>query len=646
MSRSRLCLFALVLVAAGCSQSAESAAPPPPSPEAEDVRRLAAILDYVAADYAGAVKDGAVLDTGEYDEQLSFMKDATALGGRLADAHSGVAEVVGLVEHKADPTQVAAAARALRKKVLDAHGLVLAPSAPPSREQAATLYAQTCASCHGPRGGGDGPAAATLKPPPRNFRDPAAMADMSPVRAFNALTDGMKGTAMVSWGHLSPADRWALAFYVFTLRHDTGAESRGSASYAHAGRPVPATATALAGVTDGQLAQALGPDAPDGIAWLRGVAAFSSSQPPLEDARQRLAAAIVLYKKGDGPAARQAAGQAYLDGFEPHEGALRGRDAELVTICEEHFLRIRDAIGAGAPLAAVEREALQLGALLDRADETLGGGGGAKMAFVGALVVVLREGVEAALLLMLLLGLARRQGASVSADADARAVHIGWIAALAVGIVTWFASGPLVGFSGASRELMEGIVSLVAAVALLLTGHFVIARIDAKHRVDAMKRRLAEAASHGRRRTALAGLAFLAVYREAFEVVLFLRAIALDANVSHGAVAAGAGAGALVLIAVVWLLLKLGKRLKPGPLLATMGTLLCVLAVVLAGKGVRALQEAGLVAIRPLEVPRVEWLGVFPSVEGVLAQLVVLGAFTAIAVVAVRARRRSAAVPA
>jgi high-affinity iron transporter len=71
-----------------------------------------------------------------------------------------------------------------------------------------------------------------------------------------------------------------------------------------------------------------------------------------------------------------------------------------------------------------------------------------------------------------------------------------------------------------------------------------------------------------------------------------------------------------------------------------MGTLLCVLAVVLAGKGVRSLQEAGVLGIRPLGVPRVEWLGIFPSLEGVAAQLLVLVLFVAIALVALRATRR------
>src|SRR5262249_26118002 len=149
--------------------------------------------------------------------------------------------------------------------------------------------------------------------------------------------------------------------YVFTLRHDATAEERGAAAYLRAGRPVPATPAALAGMTDGQLAQALGPEAADGVAWLRGLAAFASTQKPPEDARRQIAAAVALYKKGDAGGGRAAAGQAYLDGFEPHEGALRARDAELVTTCEELFLRIRDGMGAGASVESIEREALQLG---------------------------------------------------------------------------------------------------------------------------------------------------------------------------------------------------------------------------------------------------------------------------------------------
>ncbi len=643
--RARLFIHVfLLLVVAGCTPTAMAQ---PVGGADEDLRRLCAILDYVAADYGGAVKDGQILDAGEYKEQLTFLRDATALAAKIPDAQAGVAEVAKMVDDKADPAKLGEAARGLRRHLLDSHGLVLAPPGPPSREHGALLYAKNCAGCHGATGGGDGPQGLALNPRPRSFRDPAVMEELSPARAFNGLTDGIRGTSMPSWGALTASDRWDLAFHVFSLRHDPAAVARGAEAYARTGRVVAATTTRLAEASDGELTTALGAAGldegarSDALAWLRTEAPYRETGAPLDRARQLLAGAIATYRGGDAASAQQAAGQAYLDGFEPHEGALRARDAELVSRCEEQFLRIRDDMAAGAGVDSVEREALQLGALLDRAEETLAGGGGPRVAFIGAAVVILREGVEAALLIMLLLGMARRGANGVVDPGDPRAVHLGWMVATVLGVATWFAAEPLVRLGGASRELMEGIVALLAAAALLATGHFVLARLDAKHRVDAMKRKLAAAASPGRRRAVLAGLAFMAVYREAFEVVLFLRAIALDAGGSGAAVAAGAGAGALLLVGVVALLLRLGKRLKPGPLLASMGTLLCVLAVVLAGKGVRALQEAGAVSIWPLAAPRVEWLGFFPTLQGLIAQIVVFLAFFAIAMRGVIPARRA-----
>jgi high-affinity iron transporter len=703
-------ILLVVLAAAGVGDLASCSGSTPQanalSPAADKVRRLAAILDYVAADYAGAVKDGFVVDAGEFKEQLSFVHDAEELAARLpskgsVDAVAGVAQVRALVEARAPATELAETAHALRRRLLQAHGVVLAPATPPSRSRGAELFAQACAPCHGPTGAGDGPAGKNLRPAPRNFHDPEAMSDLSPGRAFNGLTDGIKGTAMPSWGALSPADRWSLAFYVFTLRHTggaapgspgataspsagagsaggtgspsagagspggtaspsagagfpggtaspsaaAGAASRGREAWERARARVPATLANLAESSDGVLLQALAAAGLDdssrtaALGWLRTEAPYRTTGTPLDGARQLLAAALSSYRSGDAATARQGAGQAYLDGFEPHEGTLRARDAGLVTRCEDQFLKIRNDMTAGVPFDQVERDALQLGALLDRAEETLTGTGGARMAFLGSLVVILREGVEAALLIMLLLGLTRKGGG----ERDPRAVHMGWLVAVVVGVATWFASEPLLRLGGASRELMEGVVALFAALALLATGHFVLARIDAKHRVDALKRRLADAGSAGtRRRLVLASLAFVAVYREAFEVVLFLRAIDLDVTDpgTGPAIAAGAAAGALLLIGLVALLLKLGRRLKPAPLLTVMGTLLCVLAFVLTGKGIRSLQEAGLIGIHPLNVPRIEWLGVFPTLQGVTAQIAVILAFAAIAVLAkVRARR-------
>jgi high-affinity iron transporter len=93
--------------------------------------------------------------------------------------------------------------------------------------------------------------------------------------------------------------------------------------------------------------------------------------------------------------------------------------------------------------------------------------------------------------------------------------------------------------------------------------------------------------------------------------------------------------GAIAVIAVVWGMARLGKRLRAAPLLSALGTMLCLISVVLIGKGVRALQEAGAVAIAPLGALRIDWLGFYPTVQTILAQLAIALAFAGVAMWAI-----------
>jgi high-affinity iron transporter len=630
---------------AACLAPASAPAPAEPA-VSENVRRLTAILDYIAADYPGAVADGKVAVPFEYEEQLAFLADAAAIAGALpAPAGRGVdpagelAIVRALVERIAPGDDVAAAARAARKRLLGAYGIVLAPAGPPSLERGRALYAENCTACHGARGAGDGERAHELDPKPRSFLAADVMTDLTPARAFNALTDGLEGTAMASYGLLPASDRWSLAFFVFTLRHDDAAVERGADAYARAGRVIAATATRLSGASDGELLGALasaGLDAPacaDALAFLRGAAPYRTSGSPFETTRRRLSAAAAAYEAGNAGLARRELSAAYLDGFEPHEAALGAQDAALVASIERTFLAAREAIQAGDAPGDVAQHVLRIGALLDAAEEKLAGGG-AGVAFASAFAIILREGLEGALLVLLLLGWARQAGAEAR---DHRAVHIGWLVAVGLGALTWIAAGSVIArLGGARRELIEGVVALLAAVVLLAASHFVLARLDAKRRVAALRERLQAAISTPRRRWVLASLAFVAVYREAFEVVLFLQALMLDAHASAAPVVGGAAAAAALLVVLVVAMRRIGGRLQPGPLLTAAGTLLCALAVVLAGKGVRSLQEAGIVGIAPLQWPRLDWVGLYPTVQTVAAQAVALGAFAAIAVWALR----------
>jgi high-affinity iron transporter len=117
----------------------------------------------------------------------------------------------------------------------------------------------------------------------------------------------------------------------------------------------------------------------------------------------------------------------------------------------------------------------------------------------------------------------------------------------------------------------------------------------------------------------LFGLAFVVVYREVFETILFY--VALWAEGNGTAVLAGAGLGAVALIVIAWLLLRYSRNLPIGQFFLYSSLLIAVLAVVLAGKGIAALQEAGWVGVRPVDVPRIEVIGLFPTWQGVIAQL-------------------------
>jgi high-affinity iron transporter len=124
----------------------------------------------------------------------------------------------------------------------------------------------------------------------------------------------------------------------------------------------------------------------------------------------------------------------------------------------------------------------------------------------------------------------------------------------------------------------------------------------------------------GRSAWLLAGLAFLMVYREVFETILFYAAIWAQGN--GGAMLAGAAAAIAVLALVAVAMMYFSRRLPIGKFFAYSSWMIAVLAVVLIGKGTSALQEAGYIAINPLAGwPRSELLGVYPTQEGVIAQV-------------------------
>jgi high-affinity iron transporter len=116
----------------------------------------------------------------------------------------------------------------------------------------------------------------------------------------------------------------------------------------------------------------------------------------------------------------------------------------------------------------------------------------------------------------------------------------------------------------------------------------------------------------------LALLAFVVVYREVFETVLFYAALWSEGG--GRPVLGGLLIGCALLAVLAGLMLKAARRLPIGRFFSWSSGLIAVLAVVLAGKGIAGLQEAGVLSVTPLDAPRIVWLGLFPNAEGLLTQ--------------------------
>lgn len=620
-------IFALLcctLVLALVPFAARATSAPAPSNDAQVAWRL---LDYIAVDYREAVADGRVTNSAEYSEMTEFARSAKtriqALPDRaekpaLLSKAASLQKAIGRMEA---PDTIAVQARDLAQALITAYPVPLAPASPPEWEHGRVLYQETCAGCHGGSGDGKGPAAVGLDPPPIAFNDRGRARQRSIFGLYQVIDQGIDGTSMPSFAHLSPQDRWALAFYVGSIAYPQS--SKGERLWQqdpelradlNLEKLVSATPAAMATqIGDDDKADAL-------VAYLRRQpsAVVRSSEGSLALSRKRLKESVAAYERGDRKAANDLALSAYLDGFEPVEAVLATHDKALMIRIEEAMGKLRAGIAADAPVGTVREQARTLEGLFAQAEEAIAPGKAtAGSSFVGAFTILLREGLEALLIVLAMITFLRR--------ADRQDVlpyvHGGWVAALAAGAATWAVATFFIGISGASRELTEGFGSLFAAVVLIWVGIW----MHGKSNADSWQRYIRDKLTHALNKQSawfLFGLSFLVVYREVFETILFYAAIWSRGN--SLAVIGGALSAILVLAVIGWAMVRYSRTLPIGKFFAYSSVLISVLAVVLIGKASSALQEAGYVPVSPLAgLPRIEILGIYPTIEGIAAQLLV-----------------------
>ncbi len=594
------------------------------------VRRIAATTQLAAQEYRIGVVGGRVVAAAEVEEARLFLVEARRSADQLPGAAAARAgreldEVLALVARSGPPDTVAARVRALAEGLAGELHVELdeIPEQAPRLARGAEVFRSRCAACHGSLGAGDGPQAAGLSPRPANLADRAALADVTPLDFYRRVTFGVVGTAMPAFeAELSAEDRWAVAAYATLLRLPPAAGDVPPALTVY-----PTTAR----MSDIALAGALG-GRTDDPATLARVAAVRSLQPAeggtadavIGRVRTQVDEAIALAGQGRFPDASARAFDAYMT-FERVERDVRAKAPALAGDLETAFASLRTRSAGGATVAELQGIRATLLAGLEKAERVLGDSLSPLNLFVQSFVLLVREGLEAILILGALLTFLVKTGA----QERKRDIHVGVGAALGASVVTAVLLETVVQLTPGKRESVEGGTMLVAAAVLFYVSYWLISKMEVARWTQFVKSRVQDAVTSGSA-LALASAAFLAVYREGFETVLFYKALFVSGGPGATVlpVALGMVAGAVVLGIVYWAMNRFGVKLPLKPFFGVTGAFLYYMAFVFAGRGVAEVQEGGLIGTTVLPwAPRIPALGVYPTLESLLAQGLLAGLF-------------------
>ncbi|MBP6217608.1 MAG: cytochrome c/FTR1 family iron permease, partial [Oligoflexales bacterium] len=528
------------------------------------------------------------------------------------------------------------------------------------------VYKTNGATCHGGKGRADTPLSKTLMPAPTNFHDEDLMLLSSPFKFFNTLETGIKGTAMPSFkAILSEEECWSVSFYLSSLRFsaELGESSNFDVSKFSEGKSAePIYVAALARMSDSELESHLKKigslhesESKKWLAYMRREAPYQklvpldsssafveeqaqpgqallSSPSPQDATQQRLA--FLRKKLTDAEKAfsehrRQAAEgfllDAYLDGFDGLEMDLLLIDSAFVKGVELEFIKAR-SLASSADLQSFQSSLAVLRQALDRAEGLLSKTRvdtkdspfweSAKLSsFFSSFMIIVREGFEAFLVIAALLAMASQLGV-----ARARYfVHLGWLSAVLAGFVTYFLFEKILSLSGSARELVEAVSTGIAALVLFYTGFWLLSQSERQRWMAELKTR-ASSALHQNQLWVIFSLSFIAAYREAAETVLFYSAL-FNNTASPGSVVLGLVMGSVLLFSVGWCILRYQIKLPLRKFFLLTSSLMILLSVILTGKAVKELIEAGLVHSTQLSfVPAIELLGIYPSLETLMSQ--------------------------
>ena len=249
-------------------------------------------------------------------------------------------------------------------------------------------------------------------------------------------------------------------------------------------------------------------------------------------------------------------------------------------------------------------------------------------AFIQAAIILLREGLEAMLVIAALAGYLTRAGAAHRIQA----LYGGALAAVGASIVAAWLFAVL--NSGEHSDVLEGVIILVAAALMLYVSGWLMVKQDPR----GWQEYLAHKADHALSQDtvwAVGALAFLAVFREGAETVLFINALAKTEGGWSAGLFAGLAAATAGLVVLFYFINLIARKLPLRPLFIITSAFLFAMAIKFIGEAVQEFQEQAIISVTEVKGSAfLSAIGLNPSMEALSIQgLVILFALATYSVV-------------
>lgn len=340
---------------------------------------------------------------------------------------------------------------------------------------------------------------------------------------------------------------------------------------------------------------------------------------------QTMNQSLEVYKAGDTAGAKKIVNDAYYGIYEKDglEMAIRNTvSSKRANLTEYEFGTVKKMMTNQAPAAQIKQEIDEMVNMMREDVKKMKGGKqeSAWEVFWPAFLILVREGVEAILVIGAIIAYLIKSGNSRKTSV----VYRYSLAAIFASFLTAVLFRSVVSLSGASQEILEGATMLLAVAVLISVSYWMGGKADQKAWSHYIEGKVQTSLSE-RNTLALGAAAFLAVYREGAEVVLFYQALFNNAGDDMQMIWLGFGAGCLALV-VIFALIRYGSvRIPLKPFFVGTSIFMYCLAISFAGGGMKELQEGGVIGVTPVEgVPSIDLLGIYPTLETLVPQLLLI----------------------